>query len=119
MAQKKLQKGSSWEVADLDGDGVITDGEMAMAKKMEELEHQRAMHENLDRQMDQQRMMAWVSMLSSIVIICILLTDFVSIIRMAPISGFLNTFLVAQATIVVGFMGSTAYVKSRNGKNGS
>ena len=46
MVQKKLQKGSSWEVADLDGDGVITDGEMAMAKKMEELEHQRAMHEN-------------------------------------------------------------------------
>ena len=98
--------------------GTITDGEMAMAKKMEELQHQRDMHENLDRQMDQQRMMAWVSMLSSIIIIIILLTDFVSIARMAPISGFLNTFLVAQATIVVGFMGSTAYVKSRN-NNGS
>ena len=118
MAQKKLQKGSAWETADLDGDGTITDGEMAMAKKMEELQHQIDMHENLDRQMDQQRMMAWVSMLSSIIIIIILLTDFVSIARMAPISGFLNTFLVAQATIVVGFMGSTAYVKSRN-NNGS
>ena len=118
MAQKKLQKGSAWESADLDNDGTITDGEMAMAKKMEELQHQRDMHENLDRQMDQQRMMAWVSMLSSIIIIIILLTDFVSIARMAPISGFLNTFLVAQATIVIGFMGSTAYVKSRN-NNGS
>ena len=36
MAQKKLQKGSSWEVADLDDNGVITDGEMAMAKKVKE-----------------------------------------------------------------------------------
>ena len=36
MAQKKLQKGSAWEQADLDGDGTVTDGELAMASNMEQ-----------------------------------------------------------------------------------
>ena len=41
MTQKKLQKGSAWEYVDIDNDGEITDGEIAMAQKMEELEHRR------------------------------------------------------------------------------
>ena len=31
---KKLQKGSIWEQADKDGDGVVTDDEMAMTERM-------------------------------------------------------------------------------------
>ena len=38
-------------------------GELAMAEKMEQLQHQREIHHNLDKMQDQQRMMAcpaWV-----------------------------------------------------------
>ena len=62
MTQKKLQKGSQYEKFDLDNDGEISDGEMAMAHKVAQLEHQRNMNENLDKMQDQQRMMAWVAM---------------------------------------------------------
>ena len=112
MAQKKLEKGSMYEEADLDGDGEITDKELSLHKELVHLE-------NIDKMMDQHRAMAWVAMGSVCIAVAVLFTPLIAIERLNSISGFLNTFLVAQATIVVGFMGSTAYVKSRNGKNGS
>ena len=36
---KKLQKGSMWEQADADGDGVVTDEEIAMTERMIRLEN--------------------------------------------------------------------------------
>ena len=53
MTQKKLQKGSQYEKFDLDNDGEISDGEMGMAHKVAQLEHQRNMNENLDKMQDQ------------------------------------------------------------------
>ena len=44
MTQKKLQKGSAWDYVDIDNDGEITDNEISMAQKMEELEHKREIH---------------------------------------------------------------------------
>jgi len=41
--QKVLEKGSIFEQLDVDGDGVITDEEMARAKEIAEFEHKRAM----------------------------------------------------------------------------
>ena len=40
MAQKKLQKESAYNKYDLDGDGVVTDEELAKMKEIEELEMQ-------------------------------------------------------------------------------
>ena len=34
MAQKKLEKGSVWEKADANGDGIVSDQEMAMRERM-------------------------------------------------------------------------------------
>ena len=56
---KKLQKGSKYEQFDLDGDGVVTDKELARAEHMIRLE-------NSDKMQDQQRMLCWVSSISSI-----------------------------------------------------
>ena len=39
MKQKKLEKGSVWEKADANGDGVVTDQEMAMRERMVLLEN--------------------------------------------------------------------------------
>jgi len=114
MTQKKLQKGSAWESADLDNNGVITDGEMAMAAKMEQLQHQREMHQNLDKMQDQQRMMAWVAMGSMVLFVVVMMTPIIDIDRVNQLSGFLNTFFVSQAAVVSVFMGATAYSKRNN-----
>lgn len=104
---KKLQENSTLNAADLDGDGIVTDEELAIHERMLKIENNDAME-------DQQRLMAWVSMLSCIFVVFALLTPFVSIERMTSITGFLNTFLVAQTGIVVGFMGATAWSKRQS-----
>ena len=48
MTQKKLEKGSVWEKADANGDGVVSDQEMAMRERM-------VLLENRDKKEDQQR----------------------------------------------------------------
>jgi hypothetical protein len=48
MTQKKLEKGSVWEKADTNGDGVVSDREMAMRERM-------VLLENRDKKEDQQR----------------------------------------------------------------
>ena len=114
MTQKKLQKGSAWDYVDIDNNGEITDGEIAMAQKMEELEHKRELHNNLDKMQDQQRLMAWVAMGSMVIFVGILMTPFIEAERINMFSGFLNTFFVSQAAVVAVFMGATAYRKRNN-----
>lgn len=115
MAQKKLQKGSAWEQYDLDSDGTVSDGELAMAQKMESLEHSRAMHENLDRMMDQQRWICWVSSISSIGLILITLLPIIPNSRIEMVTALLSTYVIANLGIVSVFMGATAYSKGKNG----
>ena len=55
MAQKKLEKNSEYEKYDLDGDGIVTDEELAMDEKLMRLN-------NEDKKEDAQRWMAWFSL---------------------------------------------------------
>ena len=55
MAQKKLQDGSTHNELDVDGDGVVSDQELALAEVRDQ--HEKA---------DAQRRMAWVAMISMI-----------------------------------------------------
>ena len=103
---KKLQADSKYAVADTDGDGVITDEEMDRHERWIRLE-------NEDKLMDTQRIMAWVAMIVTILSVVILLTPIISTDRMDAVSGFLNTFIVAQVGVVVGFMGATALSKTK------
>lgn len=103
---KKLQSDSKYAVADADNDGIVTDQELDRHATWIRLE-------NEDKQADTQRMMAWVAMGVSIVTVIILLTPIINITRMETASGFLNTFLVAQMGVVLGFMGATALSKTK------
>ena len=114
MTQKKLQKGSQYEKFDLDNNGEISDGEMAMAHKVAQLEHERNMNENLDKMQDQQRMMAWLAMASMVLFVGAMMTPIIEVDRVNQLSGFLNTFFVSQAAVVSVFMGATAYSKRNN-----
>tara|TARA_R110002049_G_scaffold298666_1_gene488499 strand:+ start:114 stop:437 length:324 start_codon:yes stop_codon:yes gene_type:complete len=103
---KKLQKDSKYALADADGDGIVSDAEMEMHAFFIRLE-------NEDKLMDTQRMMAWIAMVAVLVGVIVLLTPIVNLDRVATASGFLNTFIVAQLGVVVGFMGATALSKTK------
>ena len=103
---KKLENGSKYAIADTDGDGVITDEEMDRHERWVRLE-------NEDKLMDTQRIMAWLAMATSILTVVLLLTPIINTARIESASGFLNTFLVAQMGVVLGFMGATALSKTK------
>ena len=63
---KKLQKGSQYEKFDLDGDGIVSDQELSRSEHMIRLE-------NSDKMQDQQRMLCWVSSVSSIILIVLVM----------------------------------------------
>ena len=94
---KKLQKGSIWEQADTDGDGVVTDDEMAMTERMIRLE-------NNDKMQDQQRLICWASSLSSIALIIIAMSPIIPDARIEMVTALLSTYVVANLGIVATFM---------------
>jgi len=107
MSQKKFEKDSRYAVHDLDGDGIVTDEELAREERMLKIE-------NSDKMQDQQRLMAWVAMGSMVVFVAVIMLPVVPIDRVNQLSGFLNTFFVSQAAVVSVFMGATAYSKRKD-----
>ena len=106
MVQKKLQPGSEYEKYDLDGDGIVTDEELAMEERMMRLE-------NEDQKQDAQRFMAWFALWGmllypSMVVISILF----GLEQAAKILGDMAAvYFVSVAGIVAAFFGAQAIVK--------
>ena len=109
---KKLQKGSQYEQFDLDGDGIVSDEELSRSEHMIRLE-------NSDKMQDQQRMLCWVSSISSIILIVLVMSPVIPDTRVEMVTALLSTYVVANLGIVATFMGTTAFTRSKeNGKNG-
>ena len=107
---KTLQKDSKYLKHDLDGDGVVTDEEIAREERMIRLE-------NNDKMQDQQRMLCWVSSISSIILIVLVLSPVIPDTRVEMVTDLLSTYIVANLGIVATFMGTTAFTRSKeNGK---
>ena len=116
---KTLENGSSFEHLDTDGDGVITDEEMARAKELAEFEHKRKMLENEDRKEDQIRAMAWFALWGMLLYpLMILATSLFGLGDAATIIGDIApTYFVAIAGLVAAFFGATAYMKANSSDN--
>ena len=107
---KQLEKDSKYSKYDLDGDGVVSDEEIAREEKMIRLE-------NNDKMQDQQRLICWVSSISSIVLFVLAMSPVIPDSRVEMVTALLSTYIVANLGIVSVFMGTTAFTRSRdNGK---
>ena len=107
---KKLQKGSQYEQFDLDGDGIVSDEELSRSEHMIRLE-------NSDKMQDQQRVLCWVSSISSIILIVLAMSPVIPDTRVEMVTALLSTYVVANLGIVATFMGTTAFTRSKeNGK---
>lgn len=100
---KKLQDNSQYNQYDTDGDGVVSDEEIARAERLAELE-------NKDQKEDQLRQMAWVAMLSMVLFTIALFLPFLSVERLTALDNLLSMFYIAQAGVVATFFGSSAYM---------
>ena len=105
-AQKKLQAGSKYADFDVDGDGVVSDEELAMSKEMMRLE-------NEDKKADAQRNMAWFALFGMLLYpFAVVLAEFVELETAGKILGDMApTYFVSVAAIVAAF-----YAKEALGK---
>ena len=105
MAQKKLEKNSEYNKYDLDGDGIVTDEEMAAIAKIEEMENQKA---------DAQRRMAWIAMAAMIIFtILAMIPGFIPETRLKLLGDLSALFYIGMAGVVGAYMGMTAYMSRK------
>lgn len=106
MTPKRLEPHSLLDEADLNGDGVVTNGEINRHERMLQID-------NWDKQQDQQRLMAWVAMGSMVGLTAVLVAPILSNERIEALNGLMTMFYTAQMGVVAAFMGASAYVRTR------
>ena len=99
MVQKKLEQNSTHNDLDLDGDGVVSDAEIAASEALSQ--HEKA---------DAQRRMAWVAMGSMIVFTLAVFMPIFPDARIKALSALFGLFYIGQAGVVGAYMGMTAYM---------
>lgn len=88
---------------DHDKDGIISEKDLQISEQLIKL--------RIDNQKDQNQVrMAWVAMLSMLVITLLLFSPFVPDSRILALRDLLDLFYVAQASVVGMFMGVKAYM---------
>ncbi len=115
LTNKKLEEKSIYESVDADKNGIISDAEMETHHRMMEAKREELQIEHAEKMLDQQRYLCWVSSISSIGFLLILLTPIIPLQRVEMITALLSTYVVANVGIVSSFVISTAWAR-KNGK---
>ena len=107
---KYLEPDSNYSYLDADGDGIITDKEMAMAKEINDYEHQKKMRENEDKKEDQIRAMAWFALWGMLLYpFAVVLAIWLGLDQAGSILGDMAAvYFVSVAAIVAAFYGKEA-----------
>jgi|TARA_R110002020_G_scaffold88084_3_gene216614 hypothetical protein len=87
---------------DMDGNGLVTDDDLAISEAMDK-------HEKSDAQ----RRMAWVSMVSMIVFTAAVFLPVFPDTRIKALSDLFGLFYIGQAGVVGAYMGMTAYMSKK------
>ena len=91
---------------DVDGDGKITEAEVAMKERMLEIELR-------EEKAESQKKMAWVAMLMMIGFTALLFSNIISESRVSALAELLGLFYIAQTGVVAAYMGATAYMAGK------
>tara|TARA_Y100001937_G_scaffold104429_1_gene144380 strand:+ start:1664 stop:2020 length:357 start_codon:yes stop_codon:yes gene_type:complete len=113
MSAKKLEPGSKWSHLDKDGDGTVSDEEIAMEERMIELEDMRSDMENEDKKQDAQRNMAWFALAGMLLYpFAVVISVWVGLDQAGKILGDMAAvYFVSVAAIVAAFYGKEALAK--------
>ena len=108
--QKKLQPGSEYAHLDADGDGIVTDEELEMDRKMLELQDLKSDMENEDKKQDAQRQMAWFARWGMLLYpFAVVLAIWLGLDQAGAILGDMAAvYFVSVAAIVAAFYGKEA-----------
>lgn len=103
---KSLQANSKYDEFDLDGDGIVSDEELAMSKEMMRLD-------NEDKKADAQRNMAWFALFGMLLYpFAVVIATWVGLDSAGKILGDMApTYFVSVAAIVAAFYAKEAMVK--------
>ena len=114
-ASKKLQPDSKWAHLDRDGDGTISDDEIAMEERMIELEDMRSDMENEDAKQDAQRKMAWFALWGMLLYpFAVVLAIWLGLDQAGSILGDMAAvYFVSVAAIVAAFYGKEALAAAK------
>ena len=108
-----MERGSKYEQYDIDGDGIVSDEELARVEELMRVEHERAQYENEDKKQDAQRNMAWFALFGMLLYpFAVVLADFVNLDSASKILGDMApTYFVSVAAIVAAFYAKEAFGK--------
>ena len=106
MSPKTLEPTSDYAKYDVDGDGVVSDEELAAVAKLEELEMQ-------EEKADAQRRMAWVSLISMLVFTGFVFLPIFPDSRIQALADLFGLFYIGMAGVVCAYMGMTAYMSKK------
>ena len=106
MTPKKLEPKSRYAQYDLDGDGTVSDEEVARNQELVEIELR-------EEKADSQRRMAWVSLTSMVVFALLPLLPFIPESRLSTLASLSDMLFLSQASIVGLYFGATAYMAKR------
>ena len=116
MSAKKLEPDSKWAHLDKDGDGIVSDKEIAMEERMIELEDMRIDLENEDKKQDAQRNMAWFALAGMLLYpFAVVLAIWVGLDQAGKILGDMAAvYFVSVAAIVAAFYGKEAIAAKKS-----
>jgi hypothetical protein len=104
--KKSLQKDSAFEEFDMDGDGIVSDEEIAAVKTIHEVE-------GAEEKADAQRQMAWTSLIVMIVFTGLVFLPIFPDSRIKALADLFGLFYIGMAGVVGAYMGMTAWMANK------